>query len=72
MAINFENIEICQEPTIDPNKVVDPVNLQNIHALIQSIIYGEMPLDVGSYETQRDWIARLESYAMELQREIYT
>jgi hypothetical protein len=53
---------------IQADLMIEDVNKSNIHILIQSILAGEMEV-FG--ETTQQWRERIESYAMELQREIY-
>lgn len=51
---------------LDPELMVEKTNKWNIHVLIQSILNGE-----DHDETPDQWRARIESYAVELEREIY-
>ena len=65
---NLLVLQKCKLPEIDAAKVVDPINLNNIDVLIQTIIHGENPI---TQETTEQWRRRVEDYACELQREIY-
>lgn len=77
MPISFPS-SVARVATIDPVKVVDPINLDNIHVLIQSILCGEHPASIGHhdleiiFETSDQWRTRIEGYAAELEREIYS
>lgn len=67
--IDLSKLEICRQPEIDPAKIVQEPNLSNVGILIQSILCGEAPT---GEETPDQWRQRIETYAAELMREIYS
>lgn len=68
ILMNTANVQSMVE--IQPHLTVDPVNLNNLHVLIQSILCGEGS-DGNMHETAEQWRQRIEGYATELQVCIY-
>ncbi len=63
----------CQQSEIDPVKLVDPINLNNLNVLLQTILHGEGLDDdlEWIFETKEQWIKRIESYAYQLSQSIF-
>lgn len=64
------NRNVVKTAEIQAHLVVNPVNLNNIHVLIQSILCGETS-NGDMQETTTEWRSRIEGYAAELEREVY-
>ena len=68
MPIKISDLQPAKMPEIYDHLLIDPINKQNIHVLIQSILAGEDPT---MEETPDQWRQRIEDYAKELERELY-